>query len=192
MRAVIEKFKLRATIDTLAEKGRLFQLIQKFSAVDLHPDAVSNPEMGTIFEELKRKFNEQMNENPGEHFTPREVIRLMVRLVRDGAAALLRQQSVSHGLRSLRGLRRDALDGERVCVLQAINPTADLRLFGQEVNDETFAICTSDMLIKGDDRDADNSKPDSCLSRDGHPHATFDYMRSNPPYGKDWKKAQAF
>lgn len=70
MRAVIEKFKLRATIDTLAEKGRLFQLIQKFSAVDLHPDAVSNPEMGTIFEELKRKFNEQMNENPGEHLRP--------------------------------------------------------------------------------------------------------------------------
>ncbi|NNJ09160.1 N-6 DNA methylase [Chloroflexales bacterium ZM16-3] len=190
MREVIEKFKLRSTIDTLEEKGLLFQLIQKFSAVDLHPDTVSNHTMGTIFEELIRKFNEQMNENPGEHFTPREVIRLMVRLLLDGDAAMLQQQSVIRTVYDPCAGSGGMLSTAKEYVLGTINATADLRLFGQEVNDETFAICTSDMLIKGDDRDAENIKPESSLSRDGHPHATFDYMLSNPPYGKDWKKEQ--
>jgi type I restriction enzyme M protein len=93
MRDVIDRFKLRGTIDTLDEKGLLFALVQKLADADLHPDKVDNHTMGTIFEELIRRFNEQSNENPGEHFTPREVIRLMVRLLINGDRAVLKQES---------------------------------------------------------------------------------------------------
>lgn len=191
MREVIEKFKLRGMIDTLEEKGLLFAVVQKFSSVDLLPAAVSNHEMGTIFEELIRKFNEQTNENPGEHFTPREVIRLMVRLLLDGDATELKQPSVIRTVFDPACGTGGMLTIAQEYVHEAINPQADIRLFGQEVNDETFAVCKSDMLIKGDDRDADNIKPGSCLSADGHADATFDYMLCNPPYGKDWEKEQA-
>ncbi|MBX0326615.1 SAM-dependent methyltransferase, partial [Oscillochloris sp. ZM17-4] len=123
---------------------------------------------------------------------PREVIRLMVRLLLDGDMAMLQQESVIRTVYDPCAGSGGMLSIAKEYVLSTINATADLRLFGQEVNDETFAICKSDMLIKGDDRDADNIKPDSSLSRDGHPHATFDYMLSNPPYGKDWKKEQKY
>lgn len=192
MREVVDKFKLRSTIDTLEEKDLLFLLIQKFCAVNLHPDVVSNHEMGTIFENLLRKFNEQTNENPGEHFTPREVITLMVRLVLNGDKDILKQQNVIRTVYDPACGTGGMLSIAREYVQTHINPSADLRLFGQEINDETFAVCKSDMLIKGDDRDADNIRPDSCLSKDGHPNSTFDYLLSNPPYGKDWKKEQAF
>lgn len=192
MREVVDKFKLRSTIDTLEEKGLLFQLIQKFSLINLHPSVISNHAMGTMFEELIRRFNEQTNENPGEHFTPREVIRLMVRLILDDDAPMLQRESVIRTVYDPACGTGGMLSIAKEYVLEHINPTADLILFGQEVNDETFAVCKSDLLIKGDDRDADNIKPDSCLSKDGHPHATFDYMLSNPPYGKDWKKEQRF
>jgi type I restriction enzyme M protein len=188
MREVVDKFKLRATIDTLDEKGLLFMLIKKFGEVDLHPEAVTNHDMGYIFEELIRKFNEQSNENPGEHFTPREVIRLMVRLVLNGDKEILKQQSVLRTVYDPACGSGGMLSISKEYVRDKFNPDADIRLFGQEVNDETYAVCKSDMLIKGDDRDADNIKPDSCLTKDGHQHTTFDYMLSNPPYGKDWKK----
>lgn len=192
MREVIDKFKLRSTIDTLDEKGLLFRLIDKFAHVNLHPEVVSNHEMGTIFEELIRKFNEQANENPGEHFTPREVILLMVLLLTAGDEAVLGQPDVIRSFYDPAGGSGGMLSIAKEYIHEHINPKADIRLFGQEINDETFAICKSDMLIKGDDRDADNIKPDSSLSKDGHPHATFDYQLSNPPYGKDWKKEQDF
>ncbi len=192
MRDVIDRFKLRATIDTLDEKGLLFPLIQKFSDADLHPDRVHNHTMGTIFEELIRRFNEQSNENPGEHFTPREVIRLMVRLLINGDRQLLRQEGVNREVFDPACGSGGMLSIAKEHILEQINPYANIRLFGQEVNDETYAVCRSDLLIKGDDRDADNIKPGSCLSSDGHPRAAFDYMLSNPPYGKDWKKEQAY
>jgi len=192
MKEVIDKFKLRSTIDTLEEKGLLFLLIQKFADVDLHPDTLDNHEIGTVFEELLRRFNEQANENPGEHFTPREVIRLKVKLLINGDKDILKQKAVVRtihdpacGTGGMLTISKEYIQGE-------INPHADIRLFGQEVNDETFAICKSDLLIKGEDADADNIRPDSSLSRDGHAGATFDYQISNPPYGKDWKKEQAF
>ncbi len=191
MREVIEKFKLRGMIDTLEEKGLLFAVVQKFSSVDLHPAVVSNHEMGTVFEELIRRFNEQTNENPGEHFTPREVIRLMVRLLLDGDAAELQQPGVIRTVFDPACGTGGMLTIAQEYVQEAINTQADIRLFGQEVNDETFAVCKSDMLIKGDDRDAENIKPGSCLSADGHVGLTFDYMLCNPPYGKDWEKEQA-
>ena len=192
MRDVIDRFKLRGTIDTLDEKGLLFALVRKLSDADLHPDKVDNHTMGTIFEELIRRFNEQSNENPGEHFTPREVIRLMVRLLINGDRAVLRQESAIRTVFDPACGSGGMLSIAKEHVLGQINPNADIRLFGQEVNDETYAVCKSDLLIKGDDRDADNIKPGSCLSADGHARATFDYMLTNPPYGKDWKKEQAF
>jgi len=188
MREVVDKFKLRATIDTLDDKGLLFMLIKKFGEVNLHPESVSNHDMGYIFEELIRKFNEQSNENPGEHFTPREVIRLMVRLVLNGDKEILKQKGVTRSVYDPACGSGGMLSIAKEYIHEKFNPAADIRLFGQEVNDETYAVCKSDMLIKGDDRDADNIKPESCLTKDGHPNTTFDYMLSNPPYGKDWKK----
>jgi type I restriction enzyme M protein len=192
MRDVIDNFGLRNNIDLLDQKGLLFLLIKKFGTLDLHPDRVDNHAMGTIFEELIRKFNEQTNENPGEHFTPREVIRLMVHLVLNGDRKILQQQQVTRTVFDPACGSGGMLSIAKEYVLKDINPKADIRLFGQEVNSETYAVCKSDMLIKGDDRDADNIKPESCLSKDGHQHSTFDYMLTNPPYGKDWKKEQGF
>lgn len=188
MRDVIDNFGLRNNIELLDQKGLLFLLVKKFSTVDLHPHRVDNHAMGTIFEELIRKFNEQTNENPGEHFTPREVIRLMVRLVLNGDKQILQQQQVTRTVFDPASGSGGMLSIAKEYVLGQINPKADIRLFGQEVNPETYAVCKSDMLIKGDDRDADNIKPESSFSKDGHPRSTFDYMLTNPPYGKDWKK----
>lgn len=192
MRDVVDNFGLRTNIELLDQKGLLFLLVKKFSTVDLHPDRVDNHAMGTIFEELIRKFNEQTNENPGEHFTPRDVIRLMVRLVLNGDREILRQRQVVRTVFDTACGTGGMVSIAKEYVLQNINPHADIRLFGQEVNSETYAVCKSDLLIKGDDRDAENIKPDSCLSKDGHPHSTFDYMVTNPPYGKDWKKERDF
>jgi type I restriction enzyme M protein len=192
MRDVIDNFGLRNNIDLLDQKGLLFLLVKKFSTVDLHPDRVDNHAMGTIFEELIRKFNEQTNENPGEHFTPREVIRLMVHLVLNGDKQILRQQQVTRTVFDPACGSGGMLSIAKEYVLGQINPKADIRLFGQEVNPETYAVCKSDMLIKGDDRDADNIKPESSFWKDGHARSTFDYMLTNPPYGKDWKKEREF
>ncbi|MBE9226259.1 SAM-dependent DNA methyltransferase [Phormidium sp. LEGE 05292] len=192
MRDVIEKFNLPATIETLNSKNLLFLLIKKFSEADLSPEKIDNHRMGTIFEELIRRFNEQRNENPGEHFTPREVIRLMVRLLLRGDEAILKQPGVVRTIYDCACGSGGMLSIAKEYILTNINPSADIRLFGQEVNDETFAVCKSDMLIKGDDRDADNIKFGSSFCLDGHQDNRFDYMLVNPPYGKDWKKEKDF
>ena len=194
IRDIIDKFKLRSTIETLEEKGLLFMLIQKFSdpKCNLHPDAVSNHDMGYVFEELIRKFNEQRNENPGEHFTPREVIKLMVHLVFDPDREKLKQKGLVRSIYDPACGSGGMLSVAKEYLLLEINADADIRLFGQEVNDETYAICKSDMLIKGDDQDAENIMPDTSFSRDGHPTKRFSYMLTNAPYGKDWKKEKDF
>src|SRR5215211_1495454 len=192
MREVLERFKIRNTIDQLEEKGLLYQTIQKFSGIDLHPHVVTNHEMGTIFEELLRKFNEQTNENPGEHFTPREVILLMARLVLNGDKDILQREGVLRSVYDPACGTGGMLSIAEDYIREAMNPTADIRLYGQEINDETYAVCVSDMLIKGDDEGAKNIKPRSTFTHDGHPGRTFDYMLCNPPYGKDWKKEKTF
>ncbi len=190
MHEVIEKFDFDNTISKLEEAGLLFLVMERFKNVDLHPDKVSNLQMGYIFEELIRRFNEALNENPGEHFTPREVIRLMVNLVLSQD-----QEALSHN-----HIVRTVYDpccgsGGMLTIakerINEINPLADVHLYGQEVNPETFAMCKSDLYMKSQEgRDAENIKFGSTLSNDRLANQRFDYMFTNPPYGKDWKKDQ--
>jgi type I restriction enzyme M protein len=200
MREVLEKFDFDNTISKLDEAGLLFQVLERFKNVDLHPDKIDNPTMGTIFEELIRKFNEALNENPGEHFTPRDVVHLMVdlmlagdeneirarkaiRTVYDpccgsGGMLMITKEHITVGLRKNGDLLRPA-----------INPDAEIHLFGQEVNPETWAVSKSDLFMKDPTgRDADHIAYGSTLSNDRHSGQTFDYLIANPPYGKDWKR----
>lgn len=190
VRDIIDKFSLRHTIDLLDRKNLLYLMIQKTASpkAALHPDQLSNHDMGYVFEELIRRFNEQTNENPGEHFTPREVVQLMVRLALNGDKKILSHTGAMRTIYDPACGTGGMLSVAKRYIIENVNPKADIMLFGQEVNPETYAICKADMLIKGDDRDANNIKMGSTLSEDGHPDTKFDYMISNPPYGKDWKK----
>ncbi len=187
MREVLEKFEFPNTITKLDEAGLLFLVMERFKAVDLHPDAISNLEMGTLFEELIRKFNEALNENPGEHFTPRDVIHLLVALLLAPDRKRLRQPQIVITLNDpccgVGGMVTVGKDE-----IHHINPTAEVYLYGQEVNPETFAVCKSDLYMKSaDGRDADNIAYGSTLSNDQHATMRFDYQLANPPYGKEWK-----
>jgi len=200
MREVVEKFDFDNTVSKLDEASLLFKVLERFKNVDLHPDRIDNATMGTIFEELIRKFNEALNENPGEHFTPRDVVHLMVDLLLAGDEGRIAGTSAirtvydpccgSGGMLTIAkehivvGIKTE--DGQVVKV--PINPHAGIHLFGQEVNPETFAICKSDLYMKSaDGRDAENITYGSTLSNDRHEAQRFDYMITNPPYGKDWK-----
>ena len=187
MREVIERFDFDNTIKKLDEANLLYQVMERFKNIDLHPDSVSNSEMGLIFEELIRKFNEASNENPGEHFTPREVIRLMVELLIAHDSDDLMQAGVEVliydpccGTGGMLTLAKNRIEG--------MNPQATVRLYGQEVNPETFAVAKSDLyMISKDGKDAENITFGSTLSNDRHRGTRFDYILANPPYGKEWK-----
>lgn len=187
---VMERFKIRERINYLAEKDLLYKVVQKFSEIDLGPGAISNHDMGYIFEELIRKFNETNNEEAGEHFTPREIIRLMVELLMSRDKEKLEKPGIittvydpACGTGGMLTVAKDHILGE-------INEKAQIELFGQEINDETYAVCKSDMIIKGEN--PDNIKPDSSFSHDGFSDMTFDYILSNPPFGKDWNQDRIF
>ncbi len=186
-RDTFEKFGFEEHIERLERAGIIFQVVQKFAGINLHPDAVSNTDMGAIFEELIRRFSEQSNETAGEHFTPREVVRLMVDLLFLEDDELLRVRSINRTLYDpacgTGGMLSVA--EER---LHALNPDAHLYVFGQELNDESYAICRSDMMIKG--HDPTNIKSGNSFSNDGHAGRTFDYFLSNPPFGVEWKKVE--
>jgi len=191
MLEVVERFQLRERINYLAEKGLLFKVVQRFADVDLGPQAVSNHDMGYIFEELIRKFNEENNEEAGEHFTPREIIHLMVNIIMAEDKERLSMPGIlttvydpACGTGGMLTVAKDHI------LSREINPNADVELFGQEINDETFAVCKSDMIIKGEN--PDNIKPDSSFSHDGFANQSFDYILSNPPFGKDWRQDQKF
>jgi len=199
MRELIERFDFDNTISKLDEAGLLFQVLERFKSVDLHPSRVDNATMGTIFEELLRKFNEALNENPGEHFTPRDVVHLMVDLMLAGDEARIQGQGIVRtvydpccGSGGMLMLTKEHIqsgiikDGQ---LLQPpINPNAELHLFGQEVNPETWAVSKSDLYMKDPTgRDADRIAYGSTLSNDKHSGVGFDYLIANPPYGKDWK-----
>lgn len=178
------RFNIKHYIKILAEKDRLYLIVSTFSesSVDLSPEAVSNHEMGTIFEELIRKFSEQSNEEAGEHFTPRDVIKLMNELMfigedfsQRGLIKLIYDPTCGTG-----GMLTSCKD----YILER-NTNTDVVLFGQELNDEIYAICKSDILMKGDN--ANNIKgPSSTLSDDQLRGKHFDYILANPPYGVDW------
>jgi type I restriction enzyme M protein len=187
VRDIFERFDFNTLVDRLAKSGLLYQVTEKFAQIDLHPDVVSNHQMGLVFEELIRKFAEISNETAGEHFTPREVIRLMVNLLfiedddvlsKPGVVRTIYDPTAGTG-----GML--SIAGE---YLEEHNPQARLTMFGQELNDESYAICKADMLIKG--QDVANIMPGNTLSDDGHLHKKFDYMLSNPPFGVEWKKVE--
>lgn len=187
VRDIFERFEFATQVDRLAKAGLLYQVTEKFARIDLHPEAVDNHQMGLAFEELIRRFAELSNETAGEHFTPREVIKLMVSLLFVEDDDLLSKPSVVRQIydptAGTGGMLSVAED-----YLAAHNPTARLTMFGQELNPESYAICKADMLIKG--QDVSNIVFSNTLSDDGHPTRKFDYMLSNPPFGVEWKKVE--
>ncbi len=187
VRDIFEHFEFQTQVERLSKAGLLYQVTEKFCQIDLHPKRVSNADMGTVFEELIRKFAELSNETAGEHFTPREVIRLMVNLlfVEDSDAL-----AKAHVVRTL--YDPTAGTGGMLSVageyLAELNPRASLNVYGQELNRESYAICKADMLIKG--QKVENIVFGNTLSDDGHHGEHFDYMLSNPPFGVEWKKVE--
>lgn len=191
MREVIEKFDFYNTLSKLNDAGILYLVLQEFKQIDLHPNRVNNTQMGTIFEELIRKFNEASNENPGEHFTPPDVVTLMVDLLMADDSDFIntphRTVTVYDPCCGTGGMLTKAK--ERIL---SQNSSAHVHLFGQEVNPETYAVCKSDLYMKSEDgRDADNIAFGSTLSNDQHSSHRFNYVLANPPYGKDWRKDKA-
>ena len=189
MREVIDRFDFPNTIEKLDEVGLLFKVVERFKGVDLHPDIVDNATMGTIFEELIRKFNEALNENPGEHFTPRDVVNLMVELLLAGDEERLSRPDLvvkicdpCCGSGGMLTISKDHIEA-------AGDKHAQVHLYGQEVNPETYAICRSDLFMKSaDGRDGENIAFGSTLAADRHAQLRFEYLIANPPYGKDWKR----
>jgi type I restriction enzyme M protein len=189
VRDIFDKYDFAAQLSKLDDNDLLLLVTQKFSQIDLHPDKVSNIEMGLIFEELIRQFAELSNETAGEHFTPRDVVRLMVNLL----------FANDDGVLSKKGVVRTVYDptagtGGMLSVaddyLRNLNPDAALTLFGQELNGESYAIAKADMIIKG--QDVENMAWGDTLTNDGHFGKTFDYCLANPPFGVEWKKQQDF
>ena len=188
VRDIFESFEFHTQIDKLAKSGLLYLVTEKFANIDLHPDAVSNAQMGAVFEELIRKFAELSNETAGEHFTPREVIRLMVNLLFIEDDQALTKPGVVRSIYDPTAGTGGMLSvaGEH---LASLNPLARLVMYGQELNPESYAICKADMLIKG--QDIANIIFGNTLSADGLLGKLFDYMLSNPPFGVEWKKIEA-
>ncbi len=189
-RAIFEKFKFSDQIEKLDSSNRLYAIVQAIAGVDLHPNKISNLEMGYLFEHLVMKFNEQANEEAGDHFTPREVIKLMTHLVYTGEEDVYTP-----------GVYREIYDpacgtGGMLSLseetIRAGNANANLGLYGQEYNDESWAICCSDMLIK--DEETDHIKLGDTLgdgkTHDGFQSKKFHYMLANPPFGVEWKDQQ--
>lgn len=184
-REIIDYFSFTEQITRLDNANLLYMVVCKFADFDFHPDTVSNIEMGYIFEELIRKFSEISNETAGEHFTPREVIRLMVNILFNEDSDVLRKEGV------VRTLYDPACGtGGMLSVaqeyLQSLNSEAELEVFGQELNPESYAICKADMIIKG--CNPQNIRFGNSFSQDGFANEKFDYMLSNPPFGVEWKK----
>jgi type I restriction enzyme M protein len=184
-RDVFERFKFTERVAELEDKNLLFQVAQRFADVDLHPDAVPNETMGYVFEELIRRFAEASNETAGEHFTPREVVQLIVQCLFAGDDEALSKPGVVRSFYDPTAGTGGILSTSEA-VARQINKSAVIRLFGQELNDESYAICKADMLIKG--QDPKNIIRGNTLSNDGFPGEKFDYQAANPPFGVDWKK----
>jgi type I restriction enzyme M protein len=185
---VIDKFDFGIQIERLRKANLLYQVISKFAEIDLHPEVVSNLEMGYLYEELIRRFSELSNETAGEHFTPREVIRLMVNLlfIDDDEDVLTKPGIVKTLFDPACGTGGMLSVAEEH--LRDLHPQARLEVFGQELNAETYAICRSDMMLKG--QDASHIAYGNSFSEDHHEGERFDYLLANPPFGVEWKKVE--
>ena len=189
VRDIFDRFEFEKTLNKLAEKNKLFAVTEKFAQADFHPNTVSNIEMGLVFEELIRWANERSNETAGDHYTPREVISLMVQLLLAPDDDSLNKQGVVRSVYD-----PTAGTGGMLSVadeyLRRVNPGIQLNLFGQDYNDASYAICKADMVIKG--QDVDNIRLGDTLTEDFFEDRKFDYALSNPPFGVDWKDSRAF
>lgn len=186
-REVFDRYKFAEQVARLAESRLLHLVVSRFADVDLHPDVVSNHEMGYAFEELIRKFAEESNETAGEHFTPREVIRLMAGLLIAPDLGDLKVPGASRRIYDPACGTGGMLTAAQEFI-RTHNTAAKVYTFGQELNPESWAICRSDLMIKN--QDVDNIKLGNSFSQDQLEHMTFDYMLSNPPFGVEWKKVQ--
>ena len=187
--SILESFKFEDQIPKLEKANRLFLVVSKFSEIDLHPETVSNIEMGYIFEDLIRRFNEASNEEAGDHFTPREVIRLMVDILFEPDSEILTSKGI------VKTIYDPAMGtGGMLSVseeyLKEHNPDARLEVFGQDYNDQSYAISGSDMLIKG--QNIEHIVLGDSFTEDGFPTEKFDYMLANPPFGVEWKPESDF
>jgi type I restriction enzyme M protein len=186
-REIFEKYEFNTQIDKLNDNNLLYLIIDKFSSFDLTPQTVSNHQMGLMFEELIRKFAEQSNETAGEHFTPRDIVRLTTSLLFASDDEILTKSAVVRSLYDpTAGTGGFLSSGSEY--IHEINSNANLVTFGQELNPESYAICKADMMIKG--QDVANIKHGNTLSNDQLKDNKFDYMLSNPPFGVEWKKVQ--
>ena len=190
VREIIENFQLEKPIEKLHKNGKLYQLVETFSSVDLHPNVVDNHTMGLIFEELLRRFSEMSNETSGEHYTPRDEVRLLVSLVFSGNKEDLQGEgkvrSVFDGTCGTGGI----LTIGKSWILENVNPNIEIKLYGQELNPQTYSVCKSDLLISGEN--PNNIRLGSSLSNDQFQGMRFDYQMSNVPFGVSWKSEQDF
>ena len=186
-REVLEKYEFPRQIQRLDNAGLLYRVVGRFADLKLHPERVTNMQMGYIFEELIRRFSEISNETAGEHFTPREVIKLMANLLLAPDEDSLRGPGVIKEILDpacgTGGMLTEMHDH-----ITALNPDARAVVFGQELNPESWAICRSDLMIKG--QDPKNIRFGNSFSDDRHRYGTFDYMLANPPFGVEWKKVK--
>ncbi len=184
---IFERYKFDDQLAYLDESDLLYKIVEKFANVDLHPDSISNHQMGLVFEELIRRFAEASNETAGEHFTPRDIVRLTTSLLFMGDDDVLTKAGVVRSLYDpTAGTGGFLSSGSEYA--HEMNKDAKLVTFGQELNPESYAICKADMLIKG--QDVSNIKYGNTLSDDQLYDKKFDYMLSNPPFGVEWKKVQ--
>ncbi len=196
-RRIIEKFKFDEEIEKLEDANRLFEVVKEIAAVDLHPEKIPNIAMGYVFEDLVRRFNEQANEEAGDHFTPREVIKLMVKLLFTHDDLVYKPAKVIKIYDPTCGTGGMLSESEKLIADpdSGLNPGANVQLFGQEYNPESYAICGSDLMIKGEgvenivfgDTLGTGKAKEGFADGDGHPNERFHYMLANPPFGVEWK-----
>lgn len=190
VREIIEHFQLDKPIDKLNKNGKLYQMVETFSSIDLHPDNVDNHTMGQVFEELLRRFSEMSNETSGEHYTPRDIVQLLVELVfTEGKDDLIGEGKVRSIFDCCCGTG-GILTISKNLITEKINPNIEINLYGQELNPQTYSICRSDMLISGEN--PNNIRLGSSLSNDKFEGVKFDYLMSNVPFGVSWKGEQDF
>lgn len=187
---IIENFQFEKPVEKLHKNNKLYLLIDKFTEIDLHPDVVDNHTMGNIFEELLHKFSEMSNETSGEHYTPRDGIKLLVALTLNGNKNDLKGEGKIRSIFDCCCGTGGILTIGKKWILESINPNIEILLYGQELNPTTYSICKSDMLISGEN--PNNIKLGSSLSNDQFEGLKFEYLMSNVPFGVSWKSEQEF